>query len=149
MTVRAVLFDLGETLIFEAHIPGEEQVFAVMADRLRPLFQTWGIAGDLDVIAFLRDLHDALDVAQRQRRARRRRLGGADGGGLAGDGDQLARAGLATLPGHARYVAPGARWRSPPPWYRTAATAPTRGGRCWRSWASRKSYWTRSSSRPI
>ena len=70
MTVRAVLFDLGETLIFEAHPPSEEQVFGAMADALRPLFDRWGIAGHLDVIAFLGDLHAALDVAQRERRAR-------------------------------------------------------------------------------
>lgn len=70
MPMRAVLFDLGETLIFEAHIPSEEKVFGVMAGRLRPLFKAWGIAGHLDVIAFLADLHAALDVAQRERRAR-------------------------------------------------------------------------------
>ena len=71
MTVRAVLFDLGDTLIFQAHRPEDARLYARMAEQARPLLQSWGLGRQhLDLPALLRDLYRAVETAQPERRAR-------------------------------------------------------------------------------
>ena len=70
MPVRAVLFDLGNTLIFQAHQPNEGEPYAAMAARVRPLLQSWHVPGAFDALPPLRDLYHAVEAAQPERRAR-------------------------------------------------------------------------------
>ncbi len=83
MSVRAVLFDFGDTLIFQAHQPDENVLYRAMAEQVRPLLQQWG--SELDAIALLRDLYDAVEEAQHERRSR----------GLEVDGPFVTRGALA------------------------------------------------------
>ena len=70
MTVRAILFDLGNTLIFQAHEPPKATLYDEMARRLRPLLRAWGVDGRLDLTALLEELDGALEESQAERRAR-------------------------------------------------------------------------------
>ena len=69
MSVRAVFFDLGDTLIFQAHEPGRERLVAAMTAQARPLLQSWGAAPGVDLTSLLGELHDAVAAAQPLRRA--------------------------------------------------------------------------------
>ena len=86
MTVRAVLFDLGDTLIFQAHAPDPKVLFPAMADRVRPLLAAWNAAPAVDLAALLHEVSLAVDAAQPGRRER----------GLEVDGAFIARGALAT-----------------------------------------------------
>lgn len=77
MVVRAVLFDLGDTLIFEAHKPDAEQLYATMAEQVRPLLRDWGVGQQLDLRRLLRELYQAVETAQPDWRARGREVDGA------------------------------------------------------------------------
>jgi putative hydrolase of the HAD superfamily len=68
MAVRAVLFDLGDTLIFQAHQPDETALYSAMVEQVTPLLQQWG-AG-LDPFPLVRDLYQAVEEAQQERRSR-------------------------------------------------------------------------------
>ena len=70
MPVRAVLFDLGDTLMLKAREPNDTDLYGHMAEQVRPLLRTWGVGAALDVPALLRDLYRAVGVAQPDRRAR-------------------------------------------------------------------------------
>lgn len=83
MAVRAVLFDFGDTLIFQAHQPDEHVLYGTMAEQVTPLLQQWGTA--LDAFALLRNLYRAVEEAQRERRPR----------GLEVDGPFVTRGALA------------------------------------------------------
>ena len=74
MAVRAVLFDFGDTLIFQAHQPDEHTLYTTMAEQVMPLLRQWGI--DLDAFALLRDLYRAVEEAQYERRSRGREIDG-------------------------------------------------------------------------
>lgn len=67
MVVRAVLFDLGDTLIFQAREPDRSELYALMAKHVAPLLRSWG-AERVDAVALLHDLYGAVDVAQPARR---------------------------------------------------------------------------------
>jgi HAD superfamily hydrolase (TIGR01509 family) len=86
MAVRAVLFDLGDTLIFRAHEPDPKVLFTAMADRVQPLLDDWGVAPSRDLPVLLNEVHLAVQAAQPARRAR----------GLEVDGAFIARGALAT-----------------------------------------------------
>jgi HAD superfamily hydrolase (TIGR01509 family) len=68
--VRAFVFDLGNTLWFEAVAPDAERIFALQAIALAPLVDGWGIPlrEPLDVVA--RDIWDAYLEAERRERER-------------------------------------------------------------------------------
>ena len=68
--MRAVLFDLGDTLIFRAHEPDRDELYGRMAERVAPLLHTWNAGRHIDVIALLRELYEAIEQAQPERRAR-------------------------------------------------------------------------------
>ncbi len=68
MPVRAVLFDLGDTLIFQAHQPDEAALHEEMAAEVRPLLKEWNT--EIDVLGLLSDLYQAVEVAQSERRSR-------------------------------------------------------------------------------
>jgi HAD superfamily hydrolase (TIGR01509 family) len=84
--VRAVLFDLGDTLIFQAHKPNPRVLFADMADRVRPLLEMWGTAPSVDLPTLLSEISRAIEATQPGRRAR----------GLEVDGAFITRGALAT-----------------------------------------------------
>lgn len=84
--MRAVLFDLGDTLIFQAHKPDPTVLFADMADRVRPLLELWGSAPSVDLPTLLSEISRAVEAAQPGRRAR----------GLEVDGAFITRGALAT-----------------------------------------------------
>ena len=67
MAIRAVLFDLGNTLLFPAHSP-DDRLYERMEERVRPLIERWS-SRPHDVLALLRDLYDAVGTAQPERRA--------------------------------------------------------------------------------
>jgi HAD superfamily hydrolase (TIGR01509 family) len=67
---NAVLIDLGNTLIFQAHAPDKQQLFGRMASQLTPVLESLHLVGSLDIEALLRDLFAALEPAQEERRAR-------------------------------------------------------------------------------
>ena len=69
MPARAVFFDLGDTLIFQAHEPGREHLVAAMASQARPLLESWAIGEGVDLTSLLVELHDAVAAAQPLRRA--------------------------------------------------------------------------------
>ncbi len=83
MAVRAVLFDFGDTLIFQAHDPDEDALYGAMAKQVTPLLRQWET--ELDAFALLRDLYRAVEEAQGERRAR----------GLEVDGPFITRGALA------------------------------------------------------
>lgn len=77
MTARAVLFDLGDTLIFQAHSPDEERLYHDMAAAVRPLLDRWGVGTELDLPTLLGELMEAVRAAQPERRARGLEVDGA------------------------------------------------------------------------
>ena len=70
MPIRAVLFDLGHTLVFEARKLEEKELYARIAESVRPLLQAWGVEEQMDAPALLRDLYGAIQAARRERLAR-------------------------------------------------------------------------------
>lgn len=68
MAVRAVLFDFGNTLIFQAHRPDETALYGAMAAQVGPLLQEWD--ADIDAAALLPELFQAIEEAQTDRRPR-------------------------------------------------------------------------------
>ncbi len=68
MPVRAVLFDFGDTLIFQAHQPDEAALYEAMATQVRPLLKKWNT--EIDVVGLLGDLYQAVEASQNERRAR-------------------------------------------------------------------------------
>ena len=83
MAIRAVLFDLGDTLILQAHDPDEDALYSAMAAQVAPLLRQW--EAKLDAFALLRDLYRAVEEAQSERRSR----------GLEVDGPFVTRGALA------------------------------------------------------
>lgn len=77
MKPRAVFFDLGDTLIFRAHEPDYDLLYAAMADQLAPLLRSWNATERLDVAALLPELFRAIDAAQPGRRAKGYEVDGA------------------------------------------------------------------------
>lgn len=67
MPVRAVLFDLGNTLIFQAHAPDRERLSALIAAQVDPLLRSWGVTS-LDTAALVAELFSAIEAAQPIRR---------------------------------------------------------------------------------
>jgi len=68
MPIRAVLFDLGDTLIFEAREPDRERLYGRMAEQVLPLLRTWRADDSTDAVALISDLYDAVHTAQPLRR---------------------------------------------------------------------------------
>lgn len=77
MTVRAVLFDLGDTLIFQAHQPDPSVLFPICARRVQPLLDEWNVRLSIDLAALLTEIYRAVEVAQPVRRARDLEVDGA------------------------------------------------------------------------
>jgi HAD superfamily hydrolase (TIGR01509 family) len=63
--IRAVVFDVGNTLWFEAHRPGPGEIERLQADALRPLLERWGLILPCAVEEVVADVHDAGDEAVR------------------------------------------------------------------------------------
>lgn len=70
MTVRAVIFDLGNTLWFEARRPNEDDIWRREAEAVRPLLTEWGISLDVRLEDLLRDIWNAYELAFTHERAR-------------------------------------------------------------------------------
>ncbi len=85
MAVRAVLFDLGDTLIFQAHAPDPAELFTKMAQQVQPLLDSWRVKLRVELPALLSDISRAVEAAQPGRRER----------GLEVDGAFIARGALA------------------------------------------------------
>jgi HAD superfamily hydrolase (TIGR01509 family) len=85
MAVRAVLFDLGDTLIFQAHAPDPAELFTKMAQQVQPLLDSWRVTLRVELPALLSEISRAVETAQPGRRAR----------GLEVDGAFIARGALA------------------------------------------------------
>ena len=63
--VRAVIFDMGGTLWFEATPPDEQRIYQLSAERLAPLIARWGITVDDSLEAIEREIWErALDDAR-------------------------------------------------------------------------------------
>jgi putative hydrolase of the HAD superfamily len=69
MTARAILFDLGDTLMFQAHAPDRKRLYATIGEHVRPLLREWK-ATEIDLPEFLAELYGAIEVSQAERRAR-------------------------------------------------------------------------------
>ena len=71
MPVRAVVFDVGGTLWFEAVAPDVDAIARVQADRVQPLLAPWGMEIALDtLVSIQKDIWDAVieaDTAERER----------------------------------------------------------------------------------
>ena len=77
MPVRAVLFDLGDTLIFQAHKPDPAELFTKMADQVQPLLDSWQAVLPVDLATLLSEISRAIEMAQPGRRARGYEVDGA------------------------------------------------------------------------
>lgn len=86
MVVRAVLFDLGDTLIFQAHQPDPQALFTAMAKHVQPVLDAWKVLLPVDLPTMLNEIYRAVEIAQPGRRAR----------GLEVDGAFIARGALAS-----------------------------------------------------
>jgi HAD superfamily hydrolase (TIGR01509 family) len=77
MPIKAVLFDLGDTLIFQAHTPDPTVLFSEMALRVQPLLDAWGVALPIELPTLLSEISQAVETAQPARRARGYEVDGA------------------------------------------------------------------------
>lgn len=77
MAVRAVLFDLGDTLIFQAHAPDLKVLFSSMAEQVQPVLDSWGVALPIDLPTLLNQISRAVETAQPGRRERGLEVDGA------------------------------------------------------------------------
>lgn len=68
--VRAVVFDLGNTLWFDAAERDPREIYAIGAERLAPLLAEWGVALDEPVEDILRDVWEAIEESYRRELAR-------------------------------------------------------------------------------
>ena len=66
----AVVFDLGNTLWFEAWRPNEDDVWRLEADAVRPLLAGWGVTLPLAAEDLLRDIWRAYELAFAHERTR-------------------------------------------------------------------------------
>lgn len=102
MSIRAVLFDLGDTLIFEAREPDGDRLYGRMAQQVLPLLRAWRADDRVDAAALLRDLYDAVHTAQPLRREQ----------GFEVDGAFIARGALAAYGVEASAEQALAFWRA-------------------------------------
>jgi HAD superfamily hydrolase (TIGR01509 family) len=70
--VRAFVFDVGDTLWFEAKKPDEETIFALEAERVAPLLRQWRIALDEPLAPILGEIWRAYETANDVERQRGR-----------------------------------------------------------------------------
>jgi acid phosphatase len=61
--IRAVIFDVGNCIWFPAHPAPLAEVFALQAERLRPLFASWGMAPPKTIEALLAEVWAAMEEA--------------------------------------------------------------------------------------
>lgn len=64
-SIRAVVFDVGNTLWFEAHRPDPVEMVRLQADRLRPLLERWDVTLPCKAEDVVADVHAAGDEAAR------------------------------------------------------------------------------------
>lgn len=69
--ITAVVFDVGNTLWFEARTPDRQEIQRLQGERLLPLFERWGIALPDALSDFVGDVVAAGDEWERVERARR------------------------------------------------------------------------------
>jgi HAD superfamily hydrolase (TIGR01509 family) len=69
-TVRAVVFDVGNTLWFEATSPDRAAIERQQAERVRPLLSEWGVEPDVPLEQVLAEVWDAYAVADEVERER-------------------------------------------------------------------------------
>ena len=70
MTIRAVVFDLGNTLWFQARTPDLDHAYRLQADAVTPLLDAWGIHLDEPLEHLLREIWETGEEADRRERAR-------------------------------------------------------------------------------
>lgn len=61
--VQAVIFDVGDTLWFEARRPPLSEIFALQAERIRPLLAAWGVRLEVRLEEVMSDVWDAAEAA--------------------------------------------------------------------------------------
>lgn len=71
-TVRAVVFDVGNTLWFEAASPDRASIERKQAERVRPLLDAWGVALPVPLEHVLGEVWDAYAIADEVERGRER-----------------------------------------------------------------------------
>lgn len=64
MTVRTVLFDLGDTLLFQARRPEEEDFYDRVEARVRPLLRSWGVDERFDAKPLVRALYRGIEASE-------------------------------------------------------------------------------------
>ncbi len=64
MTVRAVLFDLGDTLLYQARRPKEEDFHERVAERVNPLLRSWGVDERFDAKSMVRSLYQGIEATE-------------------------------------------------------------------------------------
>lgn len=69
-SVRAVVFDVGNTLWFEATSPDRASIHEKQAERVRPLLDGWGVELPVPLEEVLREIWDAYAVADELERER-------------------------------------------------------------------------------
>jgi HAD superfamily hydrolase (TIGR01509 family) len=67
--IRAVVFDLGDTVWFLAHPPPDEHLFALEAERAAPLLDEWGIKLEEPIEDLIREGQDAGEAFLERERA--------------------------------------------------------------------------------
>lgn len=71
-SIRAVVFDAGNTLWFEAASPERASIERKQAERVRPLVAAWGVELPAPLELVLREVWDAYEVADEVERGRER-----------------------------------------------------------------------------
>jgi HAD superfamily hydrolase (TIGR01509 family) len=66
MVPRAVIFDAGNTLWFEAAAPDPARIDRMQAERVAPLLREWGIALDDPLEVVIRDVWETAEAAYEQ-----------------------------------------------------------------------------------
>lgn len=62
-SLDAVIFDLGNTLWFEAYHPDEDEIWRIEAAGVRPLLADWGVTIPVPLDDFVRDVWRAYELA--------------------------------------------------------------------------------------
>lgn len=65
-----MVFDLGNTLWFEAWRPNEDDIWHMEAESVRPLLERWGVTPSILLEDLLRDIWQAYELAFHHERAR-------------------------------------------------------------------------------
>jgi HAD superfamily hydrolase (TIGR01509 family) len=63
LALEAVVFDVGNTLWFEAQAPDQDDIWRLEASEVRPLLAAWGVETPIQIEDFVRDVWRAYELA--------------------------------------------------------------------------------------